>query len=338
MKRSTRSVERSLIAVSYAYDLLHVMEDRGASSEAIVRDSGIPAALLKGHDARLTAGQFANLVRACGRHGDVAGLGYAFGLNVKPPSHGLLGLAMLNCRTPREAMVLGERFSPLRVGLARLRVVEDGDTTALQVEVDEPLPDLQVFFHECLIAIMVRVAHALVGTPPRSELWFEHAEPAYHRTWQPCLPPSRFGMPATQLRVPTSLLDQPLPHANPLSARAAVHQMETQLDRVATPSSLVSQVQRLLAAARDPLPSLSEVAALLNISPSTLKRRLQQEGTSFQQQIDDVRRTRAMDLLREPGRTIEQVGRKLGYSDAANFTRAFRKWTGQSPTSWRNGR
>lgn len=338
MKKSTRNVERSLISVSYAYDLLHVMEDRGASSEAIVRDSGIPPALLKGHDARLAAGQFVNLVRACARHGNVDGLGYAFGLNVKPPSHGLLGLAMLNCRTPREAMALGERFSPLRVGLVRLRVVADGDITALQVDIAEPLPELQVFLHECMAGIMVRVAHALVGTPANSELWFAHDEPPYHRTWQPCLPPARFNMPATQLRVPTALLDQPLPHANPLSTRAAVHQMETQLDRVSAPTSLASQVQRLLGAARDPLPSLTEAAALLNVSPSTLKRRLQQEGTSFQLQLDDVRRARAMDLLREPGRTIEQVGRKLGYSDAANFTRAFRKWTGQSPTSWRNNR
>ncbi|HET8729620.1 MAG TPA: AraC family transcriptional regulator ligand-binding domain-containing protein, partial [Moraxellaceae bacterium] len=124
MKKSTRSVERSLIAVSYAYDLLHVMEDRGASSEAIIRDSQIPSTLLKGHDARITAAQFASLVRACASHGDVAGLGYAFGLNVKLPSHGLLGLAMVNCRTPREAMQLGERFSPLRSGIVRLRVIE----------------------------------------------------------------------------------------------------------------------------------------------------------------------------------------------------------------------
>lgn len=338
MTNLARPAGRTLVAVSYAYDLLHVMQERGASSDAIIRDSGIPPLLFRGHDTRLSLEQFRDLVQACARHGDVAGLGYAFGLNVKPPSHGLLGLAMLNARTPREAMQLAERFSRLRSGHLQLRLVEDGDMAALLVEGGEALRPLQEFFHEALAGVLWRFTQSLTGAPVSGELWFAHAEPAHHRHWRQHLPPARFNMPGNQLRLPRALLDCPLPTANPLSAGAAVAQMEAQLELVDDAPDMTCRVKRLLQAAREAMPALAEVAAQLSVSPSTLKRRLHQEGASFQSLLDGIRRQRALALLQEPALTIEQVGRRLGYSDVANFTRAFRKWTGVSPTEWRQRR
>lgn len=338
MKNFARPAGRGLVSVSYAYDLLHVMQERGASSEAIIRDSGIPPLLLRGHDTRLSLEQFRRLVQACAGHGDVAGLGYAFGLNVKPPSHGLLGLAMLNARTPREALQLAERFSRLRSGHLQLRLVEEGEVAALQVEGDEAIWALREFFYEALAGLLWRFTQSLASAPVNGELWFTHAEPAHHRHWRQQLPPVRFNMPSNQLRLPRALLDCPLPSANPLSTNAAVSQMEAQLELVCDAPDMTCRVQRLLQASREDMPALADVAALLNISPSTLKRRLQQEGASFQGLLDATRRQRALALLQEPALTIEQVGRRLGYSDVANFTRAFRKWTGVSPTEWRHRR
>lgn len=330
-------LERSRIAVSYAYDLLQVMEARGASSAAIIADSGVPAVLLRGHDSRLTLGQFVALVQACARHGDASGLGYAFGLNVKAPSHGLLGLAVQNARTAREALQIAARYIPLRSSHVRLHLNEEAAVAALQVDGAALFPELRRFFHECLAGVLVRSLRELTGSCADAEIWFEHEEPPYHRDWRAHLPPVRFRMPGNQIRLPRALLDVPLPAPNPLSTRAAIYQMETQLDR-GVPPATVAQVRSLLESAGEVLPGLAEVAAGLALSASTLKRRLQQEGVSFQRVLDEVRRDRALALLREPAMTIEQVARQLGYSDAANFTRAFRKWTGRSPTDWRQGR
>lgn len=333
----SRDLERSRIAVSYAYDLLQVMEARGASSAAIIADSGVPATLLRGHDSRLTLGQFVALVNACARHGDASGLGYAFGLNVKAPSHGLLGLAVQNARTAREALQIAERYSPLRSTHVRLRLSEESAVAALQVDGTALFPELRRFFHECLAGVLVRSLRELTGGCAGAEIWFEHDEPPYHRDWHSQLPPVRFRMPGNQVRMPRALLDLPLPAPNPLSTRAAIYQMETQLDRVEPPVT-AAQVRSVLEGAGEELPGLVEVAAGLALSVSTLKRRLQLEGLSFQRVLDEVRRDRALVLLREPGLTVEQIARRLGYSDAANFTRAFRKWTGRRPTDWRQGR
>jgi AraC-like DNA-binding protein len=338
MKNSASHAERKLVAVSYAYDLLHVMEERGACSRAIIRDSGIPPVMIQGHDTRLSLGQFGRLVQACARHADAAGLGYAFGLNVKAPSHGLLGLAMLNCRTPREAAQIAVRFSRLRTGNIHLCLVEDGEVAALQVGGGEAVPALREFFSETVTLMLWRFAQELAGSAVAAEIWFEHAEPAYHRDWQHRLPPIRFNMPANQLRLPRACLDRALPMPNPLSTGAAVAQMEAQLDMTGSMPEMTAQLRRLLQASRQSLPALADVAAQLSISPSTLKRRLQQEGTSFQSLLDATRRQRALALLQEPALSTEQVGRRLGYSDVANFTRAFRKWTGMSPAAWRRRR
>jgi AraC-like DNA-binding protein len=66
----------------------------------------------------------------------------------------------------------------------------------------------------------------------------------------------------------------------------------------------------------------------------TLKRKLAEQGTSYTELLDRQRHTRALELLRTDA-TIEQVADRLGYSDAANFTRAFRRWTGKSPRALR---
>ena len=68
----------------------------------------------------------------------------------------------------------------------------------------------------------------------------------------------------------------------------------------------------------------------------TLHRRLGDEQTSFAEVLADARHQRALQLLRDPGLAVYQVAHLLGYSENAAFTRAFRRWTGEAPESWRD--
>lgn len=313
------------------------MEARGVSSEEVIRESGLPKTLFNRVDTRLSARDFAQLVSVCLRLHDLPGLGYAFGLHVKPTSHGLVGFAMMNCRTPRNALEVAERFSALRGDIMRLRVIECEEVAFLRVEGTEKLHGgMLPFLLEVLCGMAARFTDFLLGQDSKAlEMWVEHAEPAYFGQWRDSLPLVRFGMPFNQMVFPAGEMDRPLPLANPVSARAAVRQLEAQMAMVNGQAGMAGRVRVLLETMYDEIPSLAAVANRLNISPSTLKRRLQQEGTTFQQQLDDVRRTMAMRLLCNPAMSVEQVTRTLGYSDAANFTRAFRKWTGLSPSAWR---
>ncbi len=77
------------------------------------------------------------------------------------------------------------------------------------------------------------------------------------------------------------------------------------------------------------------VAARLATSPRTVQRRLTDLDTSWRDEVDQVRRARAMDLLRDTELTVQAVAARVGYSDARALRRAFVQWTGRSPGSFR---
>lgn len=83
--------------------------------------------------------------------------------------------------------------------------------------------------------------------------------------------------------------------------------------------------------------SVGEVAELCLIHRRTLSRRLRAEGTAFRRLSDEVRFEIACRLLLNPRMTFAQIARTLGFSEASAFTRAFRRWSGQTPTAWRAG-
>jgi AraC-like DNA-binding protein len=77
--------------------------------------------------------------------------------------------------------------------------------------------------------------------------------------------------------------------------------------------------------------SFAPSSAQLHVDPRTLRRHLDAEGTSFRALSDEVRSTIAIELLTGAGMTIEESAARLGYHDAARFTRAFKRWTGRTP-------
>lgn len=81
--------------------------------------------------------------------------------------------------------------------------------------------------------------------------------------------------------------------------------------------------------------SIENVAEYLHMSDRTLKRQLAAEGTSFSTLVDEVRYRHATSLLSRTDYSLEQIADELGYSDVANFSRAFKRWSGRSPSNWR---
>jgi len=86
---------------------------------------------------------------------------------------------------------------------------------------------------------------------------------------------------------------------------------------------------------REEMPSFEELTGLLNMSARTLRRRLEKEGTSYQRIKDNARRDVAISLLSRDRLTVSDVAEQVGFSDPSAFHRSFKKWTGQSPGSYR---
>jgi AraC-like DNA-binding protein len=98
-------------------------------------------------------------------------------------------------------------------------------------------------------------------------------------------------------------------------------------------ASVENEVQRLLPHGRA---QAETIAKALAVSPRTLSRRLVEEGTTYAEVIDQLRRSLATQYLREPGFTLAQIGWLLGYEGPTSFNHAFKRWTGRSPSAARN--
>src|SRR5579884_1573298 len=160
-------------------------------------------------------------------------------------------------------------------------------------------------------------------------------EPEYYRRFRHVRPPIRFGRPKHRIVFDASILDLPLTTGDPASHRLAREQCERLLDSISTRSQLVDQVARMVLRSGGGLRSFEEVADALGMSSRTLRRRLAELRTTFSDVRDRELRDRATDLLRSSDLPVTRIAGRLGYANHANFLRAFRQWTGQSPTEYR---
>jgi AraC-like DNA-binding protein len=94
-------------------------------------------------------------------------------------------------------------------------------------------------------------------------------------------------------------------------------------------------VRQALAAQTQQARSAEDLARLLHVSARTLHRQLKEEGASLQQLKDEVRRDRAADLLYRTDRPLKQIAQAVGFRSEKSFIRAFRQWTGASPSAFR---
>ena len=147
--------------------------------------------------------------------------------------------------------------------------------------------------------------------------------------------PVEFATGELSVLLSSSMVEADLPTANTSMARACDHIIDEYLARLDR-THVVNQVRSHLVESM-PAGKVNEhdVASALNMSVRSLQRRLKQEGSSFKEVLDNTRRELALSYIKEKYMSINEITYLLGYSDPANFSRAFKRWTGMSPTAGR---
>lgn len=325
----------------YGFFLLSLMTERGHDEADILANTSLTRALLQDQNQRISGYQYAALLANALRVSGDPGIAYELGLRSQLTKHGFVGFGLMSCATLRDAMELSQRFLSARVPLFASRIRIEDEQVVVDLRETVPLGPLHAFtFDIVLVELCCLFSRLISGDKPpaawRSEIWVPYPEPAHYARYRDRLPRFRFNQDSTQIRFPVSLLDATIATANPVTAQMAIAQCEQELASLGQSSGGIrEQVSRLLLLHDGHYPDLARVAAQLLLSQRTLKRRLQEQGLSFQQLLDEVREQDSRRLLANPRLSIEQVALATGYADPANFTRAFRKWTGLSPRAFR---
>lgn len=342
-------LSRPSIPATYAQLLLEIVASRGITSEQVMAGSRLPGNLFAVPDARISPRQWSRLVLTALRLTQDDGLGYEYGLRLRPTAHGVLGYALMSCATIGQALALGAAFFSMRLRDYRMELLEEGDSVSVVISETHPVlgavpQDAQMlrrFFHECVMLGIVSINRLLAGVADdHLELEVDWSEPRYHARYRGQLPAMRFGCEASRIRMPRALMQTPLLLADPMTHQQALAQCEQEQVRFAdTVDDLAARVRaELVLVPGVGYPGLMALADRLHLSARTLNRHLQQLGLTYLELLDEARRREAEHLLVNTDQEIRYIAELLGYTAAANFTRAFRKWTGTTPSRFRESR
>lgn len=265
------------------------------------------------------------------------------GLESPVTNFGMLGLAMMYAPSIVECVRTLASYPELCWGHARVAMCRSDEGVYHRFSVDTPMPArignadvVRRYLVTVDLMVAVRVNGDIFGPgyEPRG-IWLPYPAPHDRRWMERALGCAiRFDAPDARILLPDAMLEATPLLANPLAFRA-YERLTAQLAAVLRADvSVGEQVKRLLAT-HVPPPDRDETAQLMAMSSRTLTRKLATERTSYAELRREVRCARAQEYLESRELSISEVAARLGFSDATAFSRAFRAWTGQTPSSWR---
>ena len=325
------------LAVQYVRLIAEQIERMGVLLPEWLALSGLLPGDLARPDFVLDLPTFRSLALDALRLSGEPALGLWVGEGLGVQAHGALGYAAASSRTLREVLALIERYIGLRIALLSLELRPQGSELHVVLNEVLPLGDIRELVLEGAVCSIHNVLEDVsTGACAIERAVFPFADPGYRDVAETLLGcPVSYGASWAGLVLPLAVLDQPLKMSDPKAFRLAEELWRHELLALKESRSWAARVQRVLLETRIGFPSLDETARRLHVTPRTLHRRLVAEDTSYRAIVEELRHRSATDLLAGGDASIEEVAYILGYSDPANFRRAFRRWTGGPPSRFR---
>lgn len=265
-------------------------------------------------------------------------LGAILGSRINIISQGIFGYAIMTSSTRHDSLKLLIRYSRSLVPSLRVSFdISDGRAwiRARGENIPKALANLYV---ELVFFTIVYSGHILVGhsslNKPRLDLDYEPEGDL--SIWYTAFGSDlNFNSNECSLSFPETSLSTPISTANPIARDIFLREC----DRLVSPrkfgGTVHERVKQCLLRSGSEFPAADIIAQQLNMSESTMQRKLKHEGWRFQQLLDEVRLTLAREYLNSTNLSVLEISLLLGFSDGPNFRRSFKRWTGMTPQEFR---
>ncbi|WP_206860578.1 helix-turn-helix transcriptional regulator [Lysobacter changpingensis] len=331
------------VPVRYLVLLRDWLATQDIDTSALLRMAGIDAAKFDQRDATLEPLEMESFIASARRLTGRSDLGFEMGRLIKMTSHDLLGFGMLSCRTIDEVMRLVVRHYHLMTETFTLRYQREPSGCGVAIYTPAmamPLEMLRFYVEALAIAHDNQIRLMLAGAGGSCEVYIAMPSPPhiarYHR-----LAPTRFhfdegSLPGVRVVMAAEVMD----HALPLADARVVEDVDRRCYALgqrppSTSQDWVEYLRMVLRQSEGEAPTLENIAHLNHVSARTIDRYLRRENMTFRELSHEVRLERACRLLEDPAQTVAQIALRLGFSDSANFSRAFKRAIGMSPSEHR---
>jgi len=311
------------------------------SLDAMLREAAIGTAQVSKPDGWISVRRTAAVLDAAAIKTNNAALGMTFAAQLPWRDVGVLGYVVLNSPTVGAALANGSRYFALLSTGAGTQLIVEGDDAYLRYAMHDPAVVRHAQNTEMVFAVYLRAIRDGIGDPrwaPRA-IHFKHDKPKNSSTQSSFFScPLLYGQSEDAIIVEPDELRRPMRRADagllPILVEQANACLPAHLHR-----DVHDHARRIVASSlRSGDVSIEHVATQLGTSARTLQRRLQDRGGSFKQLVADTRLALARDYLADHALSLTDAAYLLGYSELSAFSRAFRRWTGESALAFRRRR
>lgn len=329
--------EKDTISIQLVREALLQSCAPGQATEEVLNKVGIEPALLQNANARVPATAYARLWRLLARRGDDE----FFGMDPRKLKSGSLEF-LCRCSMVQPSLgaglTSGLSFLSLMLEHMPAQLVRQQSLAEIVLLEDDQDPR-RAFTYFTYWMIVHGVACWLAGRRiPILAVELRCAAPDFCDDYQVMFSENlRFDRPRTRMIFSADCLDLPIKRSAEELKRFLAHAPANILVKYRDPESLASRIKhdlRQLPAAQ--WPETEPLAQQLCMSASTLRRRLAEEGQTYQGLKDSVRKELAIVWLAEPNISFAEIATRLGFADASSFYKAFRKWSGSNPGHYRS--
>jgi AraC-like DNA-binding protein len=329
-------MEITTVPIQYVKALLKAAVFRGLDRDKLLLEAGITSELLGNNKTRLSAATYANFSHLISEE-----LQDEFGgfMNTpcKPGTYEMMCYACINCPTLETFLLRGIKFYGLVTDSIELELSKDDKDAQYVLSTQPGTEDPDNFLAFILLGIVHRLSSWVIDQPLiLKSVSFTHSRPGTASEYNFLFKaPIKFDQADNSLNFSSSYLDMPVQQSDQ-TLQEFLAKPELQLMGLSSSdNSLVVKVKRLIKdKVSTEFPEFESIAEHLHSTTVTLRRRLREEGSSYQQIKDDLRRDTAIFNLGKGSMSIEQVAESVGFSEPTSFFRAFKRWTGVTPRAY----
>ena len=308
-----------------------LLQHNGLEADALFLAVGLDPLKLDDPQGRYPLNRIRDLLRMADEQIPNPCWGLAAGELWRPTDFHALGYAFLASATLESAFKRMERYFRILNQDLLVQTATTQDTFRIIHAVPSDAPDPPPF-QDCRSSVILRMCRDVYG----KEFRFREVQLAH--PWRACGYEEHFGCPVrydaehSGFTIPLEVMHRPLPAKNRDLARESDRILQ-EIERRLTDNSIIGRVRRaVLQSLPSGKPGAQDVARALAVSPRTLQRKLREEGTTFQTVLDAVRKEVAQQYIRSGEYGLLEVTYLTGFANPPAFSRAYKKWTGRSPS------